>query len=88
MLDGIPRHLPALLRAEKLVKKAKRGKLLEMPKVKRKSTKASLARELFDLALYAQSKGWSAEELLRKEIGKKERRLRQEERRVAGKRAC
>src|SRR5580765_1472995 len=27
-LDGIPRHLPALLRAEKLVKKARKAKLL------------------------------------------------------------
>src|SRR6266702_3810660 len=27
-LDGIPRHLPALLRAEKLLKKARRAKLL------------------------------------------------------------
>ena len=27
-LDGIPKHLPALLRAEKLVKKARRAKLL------------------------------------------------------------
>ncbi|HXT12243.1 MAG TPA: nucleoside triphosphate pyrophosphohydrolase [Candidatus Angelobacter sp.] len=28
-LDGIPKHLPALLRAEKLVKKARKAKLLE-----------------------------------------------------------
>jgi len=88
VLDGIPRHLPALLRAEKLVKKAKRGKLLDAQKLKRKTTKTNLARELFQLATYAQGKGWSAEELLRNEIGKQERLLRQAERRTTGKRAC
>ena len=88
VLDGIPRHLPALLRAEKLVKKAKRGKLLDAQKLKRKTTKTNLARELFRLAMYAQAKGWSAEELLRNEIGKQERLLRQAERRTTGKRAC
>jgi len=30
-LDGIPKHLPALLRAEKLVKKARKAHLLEPP---------------------------------------------------------
>jgi MazG family protein len=81
VLDGIPRHLPALLRAEKLVKKAKRGKLLEMRNVKHTMKKPALARELFELATYAQGKGWSAEELLRSETRKQERLLRQEERR-------
>src|SRR5215467_8388421 len=28
-LDGIPKHLPALLRAEKLIKKARRAKLID-----------------------------------------------------------
>jgi len=81
VLDGIPRHLPALLRAEKLVKKAKRGKLFEIHKVKGTMKKAALARELFELATYAQGKGWSAEELLRSETHKRERLLRQVERR-------
>src|SRR3974390_1690725 len=62
-LDGIPRHLPALLRAEKLVKKARRAKLAAAPP-RRRLSRAGLARELFELAHYAQSKGWSAEELL------------------------
>ncbi len=31
-LDGIPRHLPALMRAEKLVKKARKAKLLARPR--------------------------------------------------------
>jgi uncharacterized protein YabN with tetrapyrrole methylase and pyrophosphatase domain len=78
-LDGIPRHLPALLRAEKLVKKANRGKLKIAAKENRKVSRVGLARELFKLAAFAQSKGWSAEELLRQETSKQERILRRSE---------
>src|SRR6266581_1519767 len=42
-------------------------------------SRKSLAQELFSLAAYAQVKGWSAEELLRREIRKCERVLRQRE---------
>src|SRR2546428_5205015 len=45
-LDGIPRHLPALLRAEKLVKKARRAKLAFTPDRGRKLTRARLAKTL------------------------------------------
>ena len=79
-LDGIPKHLPALMRAEKLVKKARKAKLIEQPWVK-PSNKTALARRLFDLAAYAQHKGWSAEELLRAEIQRQESALRKRERR-------
>jgi uncharacterized protein YabN with tetrapyrrole methylase and pyrophosphatase domain len=79
VLDGIPRHLPALLHAEKLLKKARRGKLLESGEKKNRRTQLTLAKELFELVSYAQGKGWSAEELLRKEVGKQERVLRRRE---------
>jgi uncharacterized protein YabN with tetrapyrrole methylase and pyrophosphatase domain len=72
-LDGIPKHLPALLRAEKLVKKARRAEIASAPASNRKLSRADLAKKLFDLANYAQSKGWSAEELLRAETRKHER---------------
>jgi uncharacterized protein YabN with tetrapyrrole methylase and pyrophosphatase domain len=72
-LDGIPKHLPALLRAEKLLKKARRTKLAGVTAPKRRLTRSRLAKELFDLATYAQAKGWSAEELLRKEAQRQER---------------
>jgi XTP/dITP diphosphohydrolase len=75
VLDGIPRHLPALMRAEKLVKKARRGKLIAVPPARR-LTRAKLAEELFELARYAQSKGWSAEDLLRAETHRRERAWR------------
>ena len=83
--DGIPKHLPALLRAEKLVKKARKvfadGHHAGDKNSKRRFTKTALARELFDLAELAQARGWSAEELLSVEIKRRERRFRQQERR-------
>jgi len=78
-LDGIPKHLPALLRAEKLLKKAERAKLMSKLSPKRKLTRAELARQLFELASHARSKGWSAEELLSLEIKKQEGVLRKRE---------
>jgi len=75
-LDGIPKHLPALLRAEKLVKKARRAKLANAPPGNRKLSRGLLAKNLFELASYAQSQGWSAEELLRTETRKQERMWR------------
>jgi MazG family protein len=79
-LDGIPKHLPALLRAEKLVKKAKRAKLEGPETSKMKLSKAALARQLFELTAYAQDKGWSAEDLLSTETWKIERQWRKRER--------
>ncbi len=79
-LDGIPKHLPALLRAEKLVKKARKAKLIaDNASWRRRLTKGSLAKDLFALAALAQSHGWSAEELLRREIQRQERALRKRE---------
>lgn len=76
-LDGIPKHLPALLRAEKLVKKARKAKVLaEGARAKERFTKKELAEKLFSLAQFAQEQGWSAEDLLRNEIQKQERSFR------------
>jgi MazG family protein len=81
-LDGIPKHLPALLRAEKLIKKARKAKVLaESRDSKQRLTKDTLAKELFELASFAQVHGWSAEELLCGEIKQRERELRRQERR-------
>ena len=80
-LDGIPKHMPALMRVEKLVKKARKAKLLsDSHASKRRITKATLARELFNLAKLAQSHGWSAEELLCDETKHREQQLRKQER--------
>ena len=75
-LDGIPRHLPALLRAEKLVKKARRAKLETRAGGARKVSRSSIARRLFELAAAAQHQGWSAEDLLRHETLKREKAWR------------
>jgi len=81
-LDGIPKHLPALLRAEKLVKKARKAKLMPQTKPTKKRTKAALAKELFNLSESAHAHGWSAEELLADEIKRCEKELRRRERKM------
>lgn len=80
-LDGIPKHLPALLRAEKLIKKAHKAKLLAQSKPSKRRSKSSLAAELFALTETAQTHGWSAEELLTDEIKRREKKLRALEKR-------
>ncbi len=82
-LDGIPKRLPALLRAAKLVKKARKAKLLAAAPAKPARTKRELGERLFALAQFAQDQGWSAEDLLRSETKRRERALRAEERRQA-----
>ncbi|MBN2507688.1 MAG: MazG family protein [Verrucomicrobia bacterium] len=84
VLDGIPRHLPALLRAEKLSRKARKAGLLDdpgRPGNKTPRTRVGVARQLYRLAERAQAKGWCAEELLRTETLRRERQFRQRERR-------
>ncbi|HWD18440.1 MAG TPA: MazG family protein [Verrucomicrobiae bacterium] len=76
-LDGIPAHLPALMRAEKLVKKARKAKLLSPAKTR--LSQSALARQLFRLAAAAQAAGWSAEELLRAQLKREEKKLRRRE---------
>ena len=75
-LDGIPKHLPALLRAEKLVKKARKAALLPSRAGRWRAGKTALAARLFELTAAAQARGWSAEELLAAETRKRERALR------------
>jgi uncharacterized protein YabN with tetrapyrrole methylase and pyrophosphatase domain len=81
-LDGIPKHLPALMRATELVKKARRAKLLPpQRRARRRLTKTALARQLFELTELAQARGWSAEGLLREEVKRRERLWRRREQR-------
>lgn len=77
VFDGVPKHLPALMRAHELVKKAHKHDLL--PKGRKIVSKRSLGKELFKLAKKAQSNGWQAEELLREEIKRQEKVLRVKE---------
>lgn len=82
VFDGIPRHLPALMRAHEMTKKARKNGLL--PKGRRVGDKALLGAELFRLAQRAHANGWSAEELLRAETDRHEKELRRKERKRAG----
>jgi XTP/dITP diphosphohydrolase len=82
-LDGIPKHLPALLRAEKLLKKAGKAGLLPPARPARVS-RSALARRLFALTRQAQARGWSAEDLLRREAAARERVWRRRERQRQG----
>jgi uncharacterized protein YabN with tetrapyrrole methylase and pyrophosphatase domain len=82
-LDGIPRRLPALLRAEKLLQKARKAGLLApgLLTARHKAlSKRALARELFALVAHAHARAWSAEALLRAEARKHERHWRRKER--------
>jgi len=83
-LDGIPKHLPALLRAEKLVKKARKAGMAVAKNQHGGPKKSEMGRALFDVVAYAQARGWSAEEFLRREIQKIERELRRQERSLDG----
>ena len=82
-LDGIPSHLPALLRAEKLLKKARRAKLDDGSHIPEHLTRRQLATRLFELCSYAQAKGWPAEDLLRTETRRREKVWRHRERLAA-----
>jgi nucleoside triphosphate diphosphatase len=81
-LDGIPKHLPALARAEKLVKKARKARLLTNKSSHQRLGKTDLAKQLFALAEFAQARGWSAEELLAVETKKREQLWRQQEKEI------
>lgn len=83
--DGIPKHLPALMRAEKLIKKARKTftndrRAAGQPGLR--VNRASLAKELFELAARAHARGWSAEQLLSAETKKREREFRKRERKA------
>jgi XTP/dITP diphosphohydrolase len=81
-LDGIPKHLPALMHAEKLIKKARKANLFDPAESSPTATREQLAQQLFALASTAQNQGWSAEDLLRAELKKREHAWRRREQRM------
>jgi len=88
-LDGIPKYLPALLRAEKLIKKARKSNLLgkytagpsldAAASLHSKTPKRAIEQNLFALVEFAQMMGWQAEELLQNEIKRREKIFRRKE---------
>lgn len=83
--DGIPKHLPALMRVEELVKKARKAGMSVPPASMEKTNlgRKAVAQQLFALTRYARERGWSAEALLRGEAKKAERSWRRQEARKA-----
>jgi len=84
--DGVPKHLPALLRAEKLAKKARKANLLPSGQSSGqppRKTAAKVGAQLLALAEYAQSRGWSAEELLRRASHHREKTWRRAEKKAS-----
>ena len=62
------------------MKKARKAKVLaDGDRAKGKLTKKELSGRLFSLAQFAQEQGWSAEDLLRREIQKREQGFRRAE---------
>ena len=71
-LDGIPRHLPALLYAEKLVRKARKSGLIPSKDTDDAPDASALGEQLFHIVQTAQQQGLSAEALLRATIQQRE----------------
>lgn len=82
-LDGVPKHLPALMRAQKLFKKATKAGLSKPKKVSTKASRKAVAEQLCVLAELCQQRGWSAEELLQGALRQRERTWRRDEARLA-----
>lgn len=82
-LDGIPTELPALMKAQKLIKKARKAGLptttTGSPRAALPTTPGELGRHLFELARLCQDRDWNAEDLLRSEIRMQERAWRKAE---------
>ncbi len=88
-LDGIPTRLPALMYAQKLVKKARKASLVSnpveaapsnrLPEATPQQSEAAVAAELFRIAELCEAHGWSSENLLRGEARRREKVWRQAE---------
>jgi len=79
VFDGIPNHLPALAKAEKLVKKARKSGFLnpEYQGPWAGLSQDEVASQLFDLVNYAQASGFNPEEMLRSKLAEKELEFRE-----------
>ncbi len=75
--DGIPRHLPALMQAHELTKKARKHGLLPLGRMG--GALEMLEIVLFALTLRGLANGWQAEALLRAETARHEKVLRKKE---------
>lgn len=76
ILDGIPSTLPSLARAQKIIIKMKRaGKAFASPSFE---TEEDLGEAFWELLAAAESKGWNAEDLVRRTASRYEKAFREE----------
>jgi hypothetical protein len=73
------------MRSQKLLKKAAKAGLASVPSKPRAGDRKAMAAALYDLSAQCQAAGWSAEELLRAELKRRESEWRQKERRSVAK---
>ncbi len=79
-LDGVPMNMPALMRAQKIFKKALKAGLLDEGEFPDKSiTEQEIGTDLFRIAAIAQQNGWDAETILRRVIREQEAIYRKRE---------
>lgn len=84
VLEGIPKALPALARAQKVYKKLKSEKYKELPKIEKSTSEnfideESLGKMLWTIVIQAQEKGLDAEHSLRKTLMQIETAFRAQE---------
>lgn len=85
VFDGIPRSLPSLMRAEQIVKRARRHGLLDSASPSGQNTggeeiKQAAAKQMWDIVVRCVECGLSPEELFREFLDRLEKELRQRER--------
>lgn len=79
-LDGTPLKLPALMKAQKIFKKALKADLVEKNEIPENSTTfEQLGEQLFQIAALGEQNGWDAETALRKAARKRELLYRERE---------
>ncbi len=79
LLDGIPPTLPALVKAQKIVKRIQRSSSTLVSKHKKKVSEDEIGSQLLDCIAMAESSGIDAESALRRSVAKLEDSFRKEE---------
>jgi uncharacterized protein YabN with tetrapyrrole methylase and pyrophosphatase domain len=77
ILDGIPLSLPSLARAQKIIQKIRRSQKKKIECAFQ--TEEELGEKFWELLEAAESKGWNAEDVLRRVAARREEAFRQNE---------
>ncbi|MES2344777.1 MAG: MazG family protein [Chlamydiota bacterium] len=80
VLDGIPKNLPTLFKAQKVLRKMRRAEFDGLSKFSNEGlTEESVGKEMLDLVLRAEDAGIDAESALRRMLSKLEEEFRSQE---------